>query len=145
MRNHNVEILESLFTSNHRLTRLGARMTGTTVSSAVWTALSILSNDGPRRIGDLAKEARVTQPGMTKVVQNLVADEWVLRVADVEDSRAWLIVVTDKGRGALAGWREQLANAMSTVFADVTDDEWQTLDSAARILAEHVTPAEVAA
>ena len=137
--------IESLLSSNHRLTRLAAQATGSTVSSAVWSTLSVLINDGPRRIGDLAKDARISQPGMTKVIQNLVQDEWVSRVADVDDSRAWLIVVTDKGRAALADWRVQLAEATSPVFDDLSDTEWKVLEHAAGILAARVNRSEVAA
>jgi DNA-binding MarR family transcriptional regulator len=131
------ETLESLIVSTTRLTRIGARITGNTVSSAAWSALAVLIADGPHRIGDLARSARISQPGMTKVVQNLVADEWVSRVADVDDSRAWLIAVTDRGRDALAERRRQLADALAASFADLTYDQWLTLDRAAGILAAH--------
>jgi DNA-binding MarR family transcriptional regulator len=137
---HN-ETLESLLVSATRLTRLGARITGNTVSSAAWSALAVLIADGPHRVGDLARSARISQPGMTKVVNNLVADEWVVRVADVEDSRAWLIAVTDTGRAALAERRRQLADALASTFIDLTDDEWSTLDRAAGILAAHTKSA----
>ena len=137
--------IESLLSSNHRLTRLAAQSTGSTVSSAVWSTLSVLINDGPRRIGDLARDARISQPGMTKVVQNLVQDEWVSRVADVDDSRAWLIVVSDKGRAALNDWRVQLAEATAPVFADLPDTDWKVLEHAAEILAARVARSEVAA
>jgi len=145
MNTSSTSTIESLLSSNHRLTRLAAQSTGSTVSSAVWSTLSVLANDGPRRIGDLAKDARISQPGMTKVIQNLVQDEWVSRVADVDDSRAWLIVVTDKGRAALADWRVQLAEATSPVFADLSDTEWKVLEHAAEILASRVNRSEVAA
>ena len=145
MNNSPTSTIESLLSSNHRLTRLAAQSTGSTVSSAVWSTLSVLINDGPRRIGDLARDARISQPGMTKVIQNLVQDEWVSRVADVDDSRAWLIVVTDKGRAALADWRVQLAEATSPVFADLSDTEWKVLEHAADILAARVGRSEVAA
>ena len=129
------DIIESLLVSNHRLTRMAAQATGSTVSSAVWSALSVLVSEGPRRIGDLAKDARISQPGMTKVLAGLVDDEWVLRIADVDDSRAWLIAITDKGRDALSGWRTQLAEATREIFAELSDTEWAALDNAARILA----------
>lgn len=129
------EIIESLLTSNHRLTRMAAQSTGTTVSSAVWSTLSVLVADGPKRNGELARAARISQPGMTKVLATLVEDEWVRRIADVDDSRAWLIAITDKGSDALGGWRTQLAEATRGIFADLGETEWATLENAARILA----------
>jgi DNA-binding MarR family transcriptional regulator len=136
------DILETLLVANTRITRTAALTTGSTVSSAVWQALSVLCSDGPRRIGDLARDARISQPGMTKVVQNLVTDEWVLRIADTEDSRAWLIAVTDKGRDALDGWRAQLAEALAGIFTDLDDAEWKTLERAAAILKSRSTVKE---
>jgi DNA-binding MarR family transcriptional regulator len=79
---------------------------------------------------------------MTKVVQNLVTDEWVLRIADTDDSRAWLIAVTDKGRDALDGWRAQLADALAGIFTDLDDTEWKTLERAAAILTSRSTVKE---
>ncbi|MDM4764360.1 MarR family winged helix-turn-helix transcriptional regulator [Galbitalea sp. SE-J8] len=128
-------VIGDLLVASSRLIRQSARATGSTVSSATWAALSVLQNEGPHRIGDLARAARITQPGMTKVVQNLVADEWVRRVADTDDSRAWLIVIADKGRAALADWHARLTEQMAGTFADLDESEWATLADAVRILA----------
>lgn len=138
-------ILETLLVSSHRLTRLAAQSTGSSVSSATWSALSVLSTDGPHRIGDLAKAARISQPGMTKLLQGLVEDEWVYRIADVEDSRAWLIAISDKGRAALAGWRVELAGAMAPIFDDLDEAGWRALERATTILSERVGAVAVAA
>ncbi len=139
------QILETLLVSSHRLTRIAAQSTGSSVSSATWHALSVLAADGPHRIGDLAKAARISQPGMTKLLQGLVEDEWVYRIADVEDSRAWLIALSDKGRDALAGWRVELAGAMAPVFDDLDAEGWAVLERATAILSERVGAVAVAA
>jgi DNA-binding MarR family transcriptional regulator len=138
-------ILESIFVSNHRLTRIAAQSTGSTTTAAVWSTLSVLMNDGPKRIGDLARDARISQPGMTKLLQNLVADEWVYRIADVEDSRAWLIAIAPKGTAAITGWRAEVAEAMEPIFRDLSARDWATLKSAASILESRVAAAAVAA
>lgn len=137
--------LESLLVSSHRLTRIAAQSTGSSVSSATWSALSVLSTDGPHRVGDLAKAARISQPGMTKLVQSLAEDEWVVRIADVDDSRAWLIAISDKGRAALAGWRFELAGAMAPLFDDLDDEGWRVLERAAQIMVERTARSAVAA
>jgi DNA-binding MarR family transcriptional regulator len=79
------------------------------------------------------------------VIQNLVTDEWVLRIADVDDSRAWLIAITDKGRDALDGWRAQLAEALAGIFGDLDDAEWATLAGAAAILESRTRAKEAVA
>jgi DNA-binding MarR family transcriptional regulator len=127
-------LLEDLIVAAHRLTRIAAQSTGSTTPASVWRTLSILTTDGPLRIGDLARASRVSQPSMTKVQQQLVEEELVYRIADVGDSRAWLIAITPKGTQALEDWRSQLAQAMSPMFSDLTPHELQVLERAVGIL-----------
>lgn len=138
------DILETLAVATHRLTRHAAQATGSPIISATWTALAVLEAEGPHRLGDLARATRISQPGMTKAVQNLVTDEWVYRIADVDDSRAWLIAITPKGEQALADWRQQLVTALAPSFADLDDDAWLALERAASILASRSASTEVA-
>lgn len=140
-----ISTLESLLVSTSRLTRVAAQRTGSTVSSVAWPTLATLAADGPRRNGDLARAMRVSQPGMTKVLNQLVEDEWVSRIADVDDSRAWLIQITTKGRDALADWRGELALALAPLFSDLSAEDWRVLDQAAGILAARTSTQEVAA
>jgi len=128
------DILESLLVSTHRLTRVAAQATGSTTPAAQWRTLSILESDGPMRIGELAAASRVTQPGMTRLLATMVEEELVTRIADREDSRAWLIVVSKKGAAALAAWRAQLAETLQPWFGELSDDDWATLAAAASVL-----------
>ena len=137
-------ILESLIVSNHRLTRVAAQSTGSKTPAAVWRTLSILSTDGPMRIGELATSSRISQPGMTKLLPNLVEEELVYRIADVADSRAWLIAISTKGQKALDDWRRELALALEPMFGGLSAREWATLASAATILQDRLA-AELAA
>jgi DNA-binding MarR family transcriptional regulator len=128
------DILESLLVSTHRLTRVAAQATGSTTPAAQWRTLSILETDGPMRIGELAAASRVTQPGMTRLLATMVEEELVTRIADRDDSRAWLIVVSKKGAAALADWRAQLAETMRPWFGELSDEEWETFARAAALL-----------
>lgn len=138
-------IVESLISSTHKLTRIAARSTGSSIASAVWSTLAVLASDGPHRIGDLATSARISQPGMTKLLQNLVEDEWVLRIADTDDSRAWLIAITPRGRQALLEWRHELAEATRPMFDPLSQADWVVLEMATQILSAQVGAASVAA
>ncbi len=91
---HPHHILEDLAVATTRLVRKAASSTGTTTSAASWAALSVLHTEGPHRVGTLAAAVRISQPGMTKLLQNLLDDRWVRRIADDADSRAWLITIT---------------------------------------------------
>ena len=143
--NSSTSTLESLLVSTNRLTRVAAQRTGSTVSSVAWPTLATLATDGPRRNGDLARAMRVSQPGMTKVLNQLVEDEWVSRIADVDDSRAWLIQITPKGRRALDDWRAELARAMEPMFTGIAEADWLVLARAAEILDARTQSSEAVA
>ncbi len=127
-------LVEKLIVEANRLTRVAAQATGSTTPAAVWRTLSILASDGSYRIGDLARVSRVTQPTMTKLVQNLAETELIYRIADVADSRAWQIAITDKGTKALDAWRTELGAALRPMFADLTAEETSILERAVAIL-----------
>jgi DNA-binding MarR family transcriptional regulator len=128
------DILESLLVSTHRLTRLAAQATGSTTPAAQWRTLSILAAEGPMRVGELAAASRVTQPGMTRLLGTMVEEELVTRIADRDDLRAWLIVVSEKGKKALTAWRAQLAETLDPWFGELSDADWATLEAAASLL-----------
>lgn len=128
------DILESLLVSTHRLTRLAAQATGSTTPAAQWRTLSILAAEGPMRVGELAAASRITQPGMTRLLTAMVEEELVTRIADRDDSRAWLIVVSEKGTTALTAWRAQLAETLNPWFGQLSNDDWATLEAAASLL-----------
>ena len=133
--NHS-DILETLLVSSTRLVRIAAQSTGSRTPSAIWRTLGILDTDGPMRIGELATTSRVTQPGMTRLLATMVEEELVSRIADVEDSRAWLIRITPKGRTALENWRHQIAAALGPWFADLDQGEWAILERAVQLMAD---------
>ena len=127
-------LVEKLIVEANRLTRVAAQATGSTTPAAVWRTLSILASDGSYRIGDLARASRVSQPTMTKLIQNLSEDELVYRIADEADSRAWLIAITDTGTTALDNWRTELGKALQPMFSDLSAEEIEILERAVTIL-----------
>jgi DNA-binding MarR family transcriptional regulator len=133
--NHS-DTLETMLVSSTRLVRIAAQATGSRTPSAIWRTLGILDTDGPMRIGELATVSRVTQPGMTRLLASMVEDELVSRIADVDDSRAWLIRITPKGRTALEGWRHEIATALEPWFADLDQGEWAILERAVQLMSE---------
>ncbi|MFZ4892821.1 MarR family winged helix-turn-helix transcriptional regulator [Plantibacter sp. Mn2098] len=131
-------ILGDLITASHRLTRLAAQATGSSESPAVWRTLSVLSSVGPVRVGELARQSRVSQPTMTKLVQNLDEREWIKRIADVDDHRAWLIAITPKGRDALGAWLQELTGALVPAFEDLGAADLAAIARTVAILQERV-------
>ncbi|MEO7147265.1 MAG: MarR family transcriptional regulator [Terrimesophilobacter sp.] len=138
MNDKTIELLAQLIVTAHRLTRLAAQATGNSTPSAVWHTLSVLSTDGPLRIGELAAAARVSQPSMTKVVHQLGSGRLVHRIADTDDSRASQIAITEVGSTALSDWRAQLATALAPRFSDLSTPDQATLARAVEILSNRV-------
>ena len=128
------QIIGDLVVAAHRLTRLAAQVTGSTESPATWRTLSVLQTSGPVRLGELATQSRVSQPTMTKLVRNLVEAEWVKRIADTDDARAWQIAITDRGADALQAWRTELAAALVPMFADLREDEVAAMRTTVEII-----------
>lgn len=145
MNSPTADLLAKLLVTAHRLSRIAAQATGSTTPSAVWHTLSVLTSDGPLRIGELARMARVTQPSMTKVVQQLDHGGLVHRVADAADSRAWLVAITPAGTQALDEWRTELAAELEPAFADLSASDAATLERAVDILGSRISTARVGA
>lgn len=131
------EVVASLILSAHALARIAAQDAGNEAPSAQWRVLSILEDSAPVRIGDLARTARTTQPGTTRLVGELERAGLVTRSSDPDDSRATLASITDAGRQALADWRIELRTTLAPRFVDVSDDDWLALERAAELLRTH--------
>jgi DNA-binding MarR family transcriptional regulator len=89
---------------------------------------------GPRRISELAADERVTQPGITLLVNRLQQRGWVQRAADPRDRRAVLVGLTPAGEDALARLRAEYRALLHEEMAGLHDHEVQTLACAVQIL-----------
>ncbi|WP_159498446.1 MarR family winged helix-turn-helix transcriptional regulator [Microbacterium sp. 18062] len=135
------EDIAGIVIAAHALTRVAAVATRNDAPATQWRALSILQNEGPQRIGELARASRTTQPGVTRLVGQLDEAGLVRRDGDPEDSRVTLVTITDAGAAAIDAWRAQLGEALAPLFADLDDDEWSALEQASRILASRAAVA----
>lgn len=128
------EDIVAIVTAASTLTRIAAISTNNETPAAQWRTLAILSSDGPHRLGELARKSRVTQPGMTRLIRTMTEAGLIERHADPSDSRATVLVATAAGIEALAAWKRELGEALSVWFDDLSDDDWNTVRSAAHIL-----------
>lgn len=128
------DILTDLVQVSGRMTRLAHRVTGDPESPATWRTLAVLQQHGPMRVGELAALSQVAQPTMTKIVAGLVERDWVKRIADQDDARAWQIGISSKGVMVLTRWRAKLASTLLPLFHDLGDDDVQTLRKAVDLI-----------
>lgn len=127
-------VVRSLVMSANKLGRIAALSTGNTTPVAQWRTLSILQNEGPMRIGELAVASRVSQPGMTRLIAQLSEEELVARIADTADARASQVRLTPRGESAIASWHTELGDALEPLFDGLDADDWDVLDRAAELL-----------
>lgn len=127
--------IERILVAAHALTRIAALETRNHTPAAQWRTLSILRNEGPLRLGELAVASRSTQPGMTRLVGQLADAGLVTRIGDPTDSRVTLVEVTADGERALDAWLVQMSDALEPRFADLDDEDWEALNHVATLLA----------
>ncbi|WP_166984394.1 MarR family winged helix-turn-helix transcriptional regulator [Paramicrobacterium fandaimingii] len=132
-------LIGELVSSAHRLTRLAAQALVDPQNPAVWRTVSALRSLGPTRLGELARQSRVTQPTMTKIVQHLVELDWVTRVADPDDARAQVLDVTESGISALGEWRTALARSLAPYFADLSSEDARVIERTLEIVNERTS------
>ncbi|GAB2523261.1 MarR family transcriptional regulator [Paramicrobacterium agarici] len=132
-------LIGELVASAHRLTRLAAQALVDPQNPAVWRTVSALQALGPTRLGELARQSRVTQPTMTKIVQHLVELGWVTRITDPDDARAQLLEVTESGTDALAEWRTALARSLAPYFEGLSDDDVRVIERTLEIVNERTS------
>lgn len=75
---------------------------GGAVTMQEYDVLYTLSScpDGRTRLRDLADRVRLSQPGLSRLVERMEADGLVARERDPRDGRGTLVVLTDAGRDA---------------------------------------------
>jgi DNA-binding MarR family transcriptional regulator len=115
------------------LTRLFFERMSTDVTRTESGLLHVLS-ERPHRITELAVREGITQPAVTQIVNRLESRGWVARSHDPGDGRAVVVSITDAGRTALDGVREEYRALMRDAMADLDADELATLAKAFRIL-----------
>lgn len=134
---HRDEIIPSIVISAHALARITAQAAQNEAPSAQWRVLSILERDPGQRVGTLARAARTTQPGMTRLLGELEREGLIARSPDLADSRATVVEITENGLDSLRAWRQEFRATLSPRFAELDAADWNALTRAAEILAAY--------
>lgn len=90
--------------------RLEEALRGRGSSLDQWRILRLLADRGGCPMTVVADHVLLLAPKLSKLVDRMVAANLVLRRRDDEDRRRVLIVVSDRGRRALAEWDEATAD-----------------------------------
>ena len=118
----------------HLLRRLAQEDRASGQTPARLSVLSVLVFAGPRSIGRLARDERVTAPTMTRLVAGLERDGLVSRVVDADDRRSSRLSATDEGRRILLEGRERRIVALAALLESASANERKALATAAEII-----------
>lgn len=92
------------------------------LSLATAATLNTLERYGPARLGDLAQNENVTQPGMTQLVARLERDGLADRRPDPNDRRAVQVSITAAGQ-RLVEQRRAARRAQIAQYVEALDDD----------------------
>ena len=118
----------------HLLRRLRIEDESLGISSPRLSALSVLVFGGPRRIGELADAEQVEPPTMTRLVDGMERDGFVVRSPDPGDRRAIVVRATPKGGRALRKGRSQRVEALASQLRSLPSDQLTILSDGVDVL-----------
>ena len=117
-----------------RLNRWATRHAEVGAPIAGLRLLAALDEQGPSRIGDLARLDNCSQPTITAQVQRLHEAGWVTRQADTGDARAVRISLSPAGRVELERARRARAAVLQPRLERLDTQQRGTLAEAVTIL-----------
>jgi DNA-binding MarR family transcriptional regulator len=91
------------------------------------------------RLSDLARKARMTVPAMLELVDDLERLGYAERRPDASDRRAKLIVMTDKGWGAMQAGHRIIAELEAEYAAALGRERFDEFTSAFQGLLDHIS------
>ncbi|WGK56591.1 MarR family transcriptional regulator [Pantoea sp. SS70] len=99
------------------------RVSTATVRTSQYETLDLLDSHDALSIADLARLRGVKHQSMRLVVNELEAQDLVLRQKSAQDARAQVIVLSDQARAALAAARQQRADWLAARINETLDQQ----------------------
>ncbi len=93
------------------------------VTPSQGSALARIEQSEPVRMGVLANLEGISAASMSKIVDSLVDDGYVARVADPLDGRASVVQLTTGGREIIHAIRTASTEALETALASLSESE----------------------
>lgn len=104
------------------------------LSEGQLSVLSILFAYGAMNAGQLAEREHVRPPTMTRTLQFLEAEGFILRTEDPADRRSMLVELSNQGAEYIRETRRRRDQWLQRRLASLTREERQTLSQAEHIL-----------
>ena len=126
----------------HLLRRLRVEDEALGISAPRLSVLSVLVFAGPKRIGELAAAEQVEPPTMSRLVDGLEDDGYVLRGPDPSDARAVIVSATEAGSAALIEGRDRRVRAFVSLLAALPQRDLAALGRGVEVLERTLAPPE---
>ena len=129
-----VDIVRELghLTLGSRLKRLGERLQaqtqellneeGVNLPASHFPILAALDRMGPLSVGELAQAVGVSQPGVTRMLENLESDGWVTSKRSAGDRRLRSMVLTKASRQLIARAKQSTWPRIEAAVAEACAD-----------------------
>jgi len=117
------------------------REPGNELSTAQISVLGVLIREGESTLGQLAAHERVQPPSMTRTVNSLADEGYVVRRTSAEDGRLVLIALSEKGRETLIADRRRRDAWLARELKALTPDERDLLRRVAPLIERLATTA----
>ncbi|WP_026918112.1 MarR family winged helix-turn-helix transcriptional regulator [Gordonia shandongensis] len=91
------------------------------ISAAQGSALALLHDHGPMRMGEFADRESIRMPTATALIDGLCREGLVSREPDPTDRRAVLISITPQGVDAVDDIRSRRDDAVTRALADLSE------------------------
>jgi DNA-binding MarR family transcriptional regulator len=115
--------------------RLRTEASGDIIPAGQYAVLAYL-HGGPRTLRALAEREQVQAPSMTRIVNGLAEQGYVVREPHPDDGRQVLVRITETGEALLADARSCRTAWLAQRLAEFADDDRRILGRAAQLLQE---------
>jgi DNA-binding MarR family transcriptional regulator len=88
-----------------------------------WRVLALLEGGGRHRMTELAEVTQLPPASLTRLIDGMVADNFVHRKADPRDRRSVLVHLTRRGLAMRRRLSERIVAERDAIFGDVDQDE----------------------
>ncbi|HEU4792802.1 MAG TPA: MarR family transcriptional regulator [Nitrolancea sp.] len=125
-----VDLLQQTLAEFHpSLTELTEVWSDVNVTIQQLRVMTILYNDGPRRVSLLARRLSVSTPTMTGILDRLVRQDLISRQDDPEDRRVVLNALTEKGQGLIERLQPVQSDRLRAIVSQLASSERQEVVS----------------
>ncbi|MBK1791540.1 MarR family winged helix-turn-helix transcriptional regulator [Persicirhabdus sediminis] len=124
-----------LFTQRSCILNLSGKLNSGNVSFPQFFLLAYLSSEEYLTMSDIAKKMGHSTAATTGLVDRLEKLGYVERVHAAEDRRKIMVRITHKGTELVAQMREEIASNLSTLMAEMDEEEAETVTHADRAIA----------